>query len=261
LPPSFETSEGIPKPQNAGQIYLWKCWIDFCARTAEFKPDFMVVNGDIVDGRQQAQRGTEWSLPLMTDQKAGAVEVLKKLRESCPKNSKAYFLAGTPYHAQDAAEAEEDIALRLGATKYSGVGTGRLVREVLDLQVEGCILNFAHHIGVGTGFYRATAADREGQWSAIAGKDASKGVPKADACIRSHAHFFIRVEHASKHILQTPCWQLQTRYARKASVYRMLPDIGGIMLEIDGTAKDRYEDPIKLIKHLYPLPPAPVVRL
>lgn|SRR5574341_31350 len=261
LPPAFETGEGIIKPQNAGQEYLWRCWEDCNNKAEQFDPDFVVVNGDMTDGKQQAQKGTELSLPLMDDQRQAAVATLMALKRRIRPEAKWYFVQGTVYHVGDGAEYEEAIAREMGGTPYKGAGTGKLCREVLDLDVEGVIINFAHHISVTSGFYRATAADREGQWSAMTAKDASKGIPKADVVIRSHVHFFVHVEHATKHIIQTPAWQLQTRFMRKHSVYRMLPDIGNIFLEIDGDAKRRGEDPLRLIKHLYSLPPSPVTPL
>jgi hypothetical protein len=260
LPPFLETSENIVKPQNAAQVYLWDCWEHFSIRSGEFDPDFIVFNGDGIDGGQEAQKGTELSLPMKFDQKRAFVATMQFLMKSCP-NAKLYAVQGTEYHEMKGAEALEDAMQVLGAQQYRGAGTGIFCKEVLDLDVEGTLFNFAHHISVNSGFYRATAADREGQWSAMTAKDASKGIPKADIVIRSHVHNFIHVEHASKHIIQTPAWQLQTRFMRKHSVYRMLPDIGGIHVSVDPTARERGEDPFKLIKHLYPLPPAPVTAL
>jgi hypothetical protein len=42
---------------------------------------------------------------------------------------------------------------------------------VLDLDVDGVIINFAHGIPVASGFYRATAGDQEAIWPALTGKD------------------------------------------------------------------------------------------
>jgi hypothetical protein len=122
----------------------------------------------------------------------------------------------------------------------------------LDLEVDGIILNFLHAISVSQGLYRATALDREGVWSAIAGKEGK--APKADVVVRSHVHYFDHLEYPTKHILVTPCWQLQTRYMRKHSAYRMIPDIGAVILELDPDAKRAREDPITVRKILYPLP-------
>lgn len=248
LPPDFLTSEGIIKPQNAGQKHLWKCWLHLLDLAAQANLDFIVVNGDVIDGTQRAQRGTELSLPLLVDQKEAAIATLLPLAPMAP----LYFIQGTEYHDCKAGASVEEVAKSLNAVKYSGVGTGRYSRELLDLDVDGVICNFGHGISVATGFYRATPADREGIFSALAGKEGK--APKADLVYRSHAHYFVHVEHSSKHIVISPCWQLQTRYMRKNSVYRMVPDIGACFVEIDGEAKKNGGDPVCVKKQLYPLP-------
>lgn len=259
LPPEFITSEGVPKLQNAGQKYLWECWIDFADRLKEFKPEILIVNGDLIDGPQQAQQGTELSLPLLFDQTEAAERCLRVLQKRCP-SMKWYFVQGTEYHVGKCAQHEEQVAKAMGGLKYASIGTGVYVREVLWLDIDGVIIEASHHIGVSQGFYRLTQLDKEMQWSAMAAKDNSKGVPKADLLIRSHVHNFQNAEHASKQGLITPCWQLQTRFMRKNSVYRMMPDIGGVFITVDGKAKARGKPPCHILKELYPLPAIEVTK-
>jgi hypothetical protein len=95
----------------------------------------------------------------------------------------------------------------------------------------------------------------------MAAKDDTKGIPKADLIIRSHVHNFQHAEHASKQGIVTPCWQLQTSFMRKNSTYRMLPDIGGVFIEIDGKQKERGRPPCRILKELYPLPAIRVTSL
>jgi len=260
LPPNFVTYEGVPKIINPGQEYLWDCWIDFCHRTQLFKPDFVIVNGDLVDGMQKKNHGAELSLLDWRDQGLAAKQVLGHLKKAVGPKAKWYFTQGTPYHVGNYGDAEESVAEAMGAEAYTSLGTGRLCREVLWLDVDGVIVEAAHHITPTTGFYRLTAIDREAQWSAISAKDASKGVPKSDILIRSHVHNFSYGEHASKQILTTPAWQLQTRFMRHSSVHRMHPDIGGIFLEIDGKAKAKGEAPCHVRKEMYALPQVSVTK-
>jgi hypothetical protein len=215
----------------------------------------------MVDGPQRRNEGAELSLISPADQADAAVGTLKHLKARVRPVCKWYFTQGTPYHVGNWGEAEERVAGELGGEKYWSVGVGRLCREVLWLGVEGVILEAAHHISVPTGFYRLTPLDREGQWSAMSAKDATRGIPKSDLLIRSHVHFFAYGEHASKQILTTPCWQLQTRYMRKNSVSRMLPNIGGIFLEVNGERKERGEAPCNVMKELYSLPPVKITEL
>lgn len=260
-PPDFITSDDIVLSLNKAQQYLWECWVDFASRTGKYDPDIVIVNGDLVEGIQRKEGGLGLSLRSMVDQKAAAIEVLTLLKKAVRSDCKFFFVQGTKYHTGENGEAEEDVAALFGARRYSSVGAGRLVREVLWLDVSGVIVECAHAIGGTTGFYRATALDREMQWSAMAGKDESKGVPKADILLRSHVHFFISLEHASKQGAILPCWQLQTRYARKGSLHRMLPDIGGVFITVDPLAKRRGEPAGRLIKQLYSLPPVPITKV
>lgn len=260
LPPDYTKFDGTIQHQNTGQEWLWECWLDFCDRAARFKPDFIIVNGDVVDGPQKKNEGAELCLASPDDQVAAAVDTLRRLTNAAP-NAKLYFTQGTPYHTGHWGSSEEAVARLVGADRYLSVGTGDYCREVLWLAIEGVVIEAAHHISGATGFYRLTSLDREAQWSALSAKDATKGVPKVDLLIRSHVHNFAYGEHASKQIVTTPCWQLQTRYARKHSVHRLHPDIGGILLEVDGEAKKKGSAPCQLIKELYSLPPVPITSL
>jgi hypothetical protein len=114
LPPDFVTSEGVIKPQNDGQKYLWGCWLQHCDKVKTFAPDYIIVNGDCIDGPQRKQQGSELSLTLLFDQRRAAVETLRVLKNAAPK-AKWYFTQGTEYHVGTSAEHEEEIAKELGA--------------------------------------------------------------------------------------------------------------------------------------------------
>lgn len=258
LPPDFVTSDDRLVSQNPGQAYLWKCWQDWSEQAAKSNPSAIIANGDMIDGMQQAQKGTELCLPMLSDQSAAAAECLRYLLKACG-NPPLFIVAGTEYHSQPAAREEEIIAAELGAVRYRGVGTGRYIREVLDLDVDGVVINAAHHIGVSGGIYRGTSIDREALFSALAGREGRAN--RCDVLVRSHCHYFLHEELPHRHAVITPCWQLQTRFMRKRSVYRMLPDIGGIILWIDGEAKKDGSDPVTIQKELYSLPKPPVTRL
>lgn len=259
LPPGLESSDGRVISSNIGQDHLWNCWVDAAGwLKRQGRIDAVVLNGDGIDGSQRAQRGSELCLPMMEDQAEGCYRAVDYLLGLLGR-PKVYAVQGTEYHDAKAGREMEVVGHRLGAVRYSGLGTGRYSREVLNLEVDGVILNFAHGISVAGGLYRATPPDREGVWSALAGK-AGK-MPKADCVVRSHGHSFVHVEHASKHIVVSPCWQLQTRYMRRHSVYRTVPDIGVLLITVDGEAKRQRGDPCRIEKRLYDLPPIKAARL
>lgn len=258
LPPNFITFEGVPKLQNVGQEYLWSCWLDFANRVEDFEPHAVVVNGDCVDGMQKKSEGSELSLHDWKDQRGACIATLKVLR-SVTRKAKWYFTQGTPYHVGNFGNAEEDIAEAMDATAYPSVGTGKLCREVLTLQVDGgVIIEAAHHVGFAS-IYKATPLEKEirSTWMDVI----NNGVPMPDLQVRSHVHNYTNIEQEMSRAVTTPCWQLQTRFARKKSVHLLKPHIGGIFVEADYAAKKRGQSACRVEKKTYKLPPLEIAKL
>lgn len=249
LPPGFVTHDGREIKPNVGQQYLWDCWEDLCSRVSKLKIHALVFNGDCIDGKQRKTEGWELCLNQCSEQAEAATIVANTLRKACG-NCPVYVIKGTPYHSGVGGDEEQRFAEKIGAKRAV---------EFLDLSIDGVVINFLHGIGVGGGLYRETAPGREGVWSALAGKQGR--ALKADCLVRAHGHYFIHIEHADKHIVINPCWQLQTSYARKNSMYRMLPEIGNTMIEIDPDAKRIGKDPINITKFLYKLPEMKATKL
>jgi hypothetical protein len=257
LPPGFERTDGQGRMFKPRRM-LWNLWTEMCKETRG--ADIVIVNGDLIDGKQEIQRQTELLMSTVEEQVDAATLCLRQIKAA--RGARWYFVQGSEYHDQKGCPAVERVAERFGAVKPSpddNFGGGVHSWETIDLEVEpGVVLNVQHGVSVGQGFYRATPYDREGIYSALAGKDGA--APRADCVIRSHAHFFMHLEHESKHIIGSPCWQLQTRYMRKNSAYRMVPDIGAVVVTVDGAAKKAGRDPILLHKFLYRLPARKAVR-
>lgn len=252
LPPNFNSEDGRLVGQNIGQKYTWECWQHMIEWAAAKKPDGIVINGDVVEGKQFKGHGGELCLPRVIDQEQASIEILTPLFSAC-KPKKVYFVKGTFYHDDEMGRSVDNIAHHFKTEKYEGLGIGRYAREVLDLNVEGVLCDFSHGISVSGGLYRAVALDREMLWATLAEK--MNQTPRADVIVRAHAHYFVHIEHSAKHGVILPAWQLQTSFMRKHSRYRMIPDLGAAMIEIDGEAKKRGEDPCRIEKKLYALPP------
>lgn len=261
-PENFETRNGIVHSLNVGQQWLLAKFMEEADRLGrlEKKPDAVVINGDPIDGQQSKQRSLEAVTTDMPDQSKAAQRIYTEFLERAGLWGKVpvYMLAGTEYHDGLSGSAVEGLAEGLRCEVYEGRGQGRYAKEVLDLEIyPGRVINFQHGIGVSTGLYRATAPDQEGIWSALAGREGK--LPKAEVLVRSHAHYYVHIEHESKHIVISPCWQLQTRYMRRRSAYRMLPSIGTMTVRCYEKAEDG-EDAWHIKKNLYALPPyAPTV--
>ena len=105
-----------------------------------------------------------------------------------------YFVQGTEYHEGRGAEELESIAARVKGANIQSNFTGRQCKELLDLVVDGIVVNFAHHLGGGSGFTRSAALDGEAIWNQIT---SSKGESvAADLIVRSHVHFFCTLNKA-----------------------------------------------------------------
>lgn len=259
--PDFRLRAGGGYDLNAGQRYLWDCRMHLADKlrrgqeSGRFNICGHIYNGDEIDGHQRAQDQLEAITVDPVDQ-ADNFEVCHKEFADRAGLAKVplYFTQGTEYHIGKGAADVERIAKSLGAVQYVGVGTGRYSRESLDLDTGyGVTINFAHGIGGGVFLYRATPIDREALWSAIVGKQGL--MPKAEVIVRSHLHHFVHVEHWDKHALITPCWELQTRFMRKYGPYRMIPNIGSIIVRVyEGEDVDS-DDKVRILKHRYSLPP------
>lgn len=219
--------------------------------------DAIIVVGDVVEGKQFKSHGSELCLPLIADQEQASIKILEPLVGSA--KCKLFVVKGTFYHDDELGRSVDNVAQALGATAYEGMGTGLHAKEVLDLDIQGVVIDVSHGISVSGGLYRAVAIDREALWSAIAGKMGK--APKADILVRGHAHYFVHVEHPTKHALILPAWQVQTSYMRKNSRYRMIPDLGAVVLNIDPEAKKRGDDPCYVQKRIYDLPAQKLTRL
>jgi predicted phosphodiesterase len=256
LPPNFVGSNQQPVGQNALQKYTWECWLDMIRWAGQV--DAIMIVGDVVEGKQFKSHASELCLPLVSDQEQASIEVFTPLIDAT-KPKKLFFIKGTFYHDDEMGRSVDNVAKALKATTYEGLGVGTYAKEVLDIDIEGVPFDFSHGISVSGGLYRAVAIDREALWSAIAGKTGK--APKADVIVRGHAHYFVHVEHVTKHAVILPAWQLQTSFMRKHSRYRMIPDLGAVLFTVDSSLKAKGEDPCVLRKRIYDLPPQRVVHL
>ena len=246
--PSVRLPWGQNVEPTVGQKYLYDCWKDLLATARRRKVSIVVVNGDLIDGEQRKSAGTEAATTILAAQQKSSIKLLEPLRDiKTVKDMR--IIRGTPYHDGRLGMDVEQIATSLDCI---GPNPDWHSWSFLDLDIEGTVLNFSHGISVAGGLYRATPHDREGVWSALASKEGR--IPKASCVIRSHCHYFTHVEHSTTHIVTSPAWQLQTEYMRKNSVYRMMPDIGALFIEVDPDAKKNGDDPIIVRKHLYRLP-------
>jgi hypothetical protein len=162
------------------------------------KPDILIANGDMIDGKQSRQGGAELITPDRSVQAGMAVDLLEMWEAK-----QIYMTYGSPYHVgQEAEDYEFQIAERLNDR-----GTPTKIEGHLFLKIEGLTFDIRHKVSTSIIPYgRATAVLRELMWALV--KEANETGPKVDVVVRSHAHYHIWVEVPGKVAFITPALQL-----------------------------------------------------
>jgi hypothetical protein len=202
-------------------------------------PDILEVNGDAIEGQARKESGVPcWSTDL-DDQTECAAQLLKEFNAK-----KTYIVEGTGYHVDAGGKSlEHYLGEKLNAEKIGSNNSFRAADELI-LNIGNFNFHFAHHIGVGTGWYKTTPLAREMVFALLTESSKMPMGKKIDCIIRSHVHSFCGVEFTRQRGYITPCWQLQTRYMRKKSPLGMVPDIGMLRFRITN-------DYIKLDKRFF----------
>ena len=184
------------------------------------KIDVLILNGDILDGKQRAQWGLEaWSTdPKM--QRLAAVEVLQPLLQ---KSDKIVVIRGTDYHEGPIGEQIEILADDIGAE----VKGSKSSHWHAKLKINGLRISVQHGISFAP-MNRETPLGTEMRMSALT----MDRPDRPDVVIRSHTHYFVHIEHSALHGFVTPGFQLMTAYMQKTSQYKGWPDVGGIWFEV-----------------------------
>jgi hypothetical protein len=226
----------------------------FAAECKKIKPAAYVLNGDIVDGAQRKDMGTALSL-REGDQAKAASQVWKEFIKVAG-NAPTYVVAGTPYHTGTAFQQEHHFAELIGAEDYQGEGAGHSkVWQVLNLDAEGVLLNFAHHVNyapVNPGGPLKREIDRSKLASHLDQRD-------YHCIVRSHVHNYHAMSNCSCTAVTTPCWEMRTSFMVKTGGPFNTMDIGGVVIWADPAALKAGRNPITLDPRLYPLPTKPPV--
>jgi len=158
------------------------------------KIDFLVVNGDAIDGKGTRSGGSE----LATSDRAEQCEMAAVCIDATSA-SEVGIIYGTPYHTGQ----DEDWEKVLASKCKTPVGfvSGQ---EFLDYQ--GVIFDIKHKVGGSTIPHgRHTAVAKEKLWNMIWAE--REGQPKCDVIIRSHVHYFAYCGGPDWLAMTTPAWQ------------------------------------------------------
>ncbi|MDO8610811.1 MAG: hypothetical protein Q7R95_09780 [bacterium] len=200
------------------------------------KPDILVLNGDIIDGKAKKDYSSSVWTNSFYDQVGAAVELIKMF-----KAKKIYVIRGTEYHVSIEGEpAEELLGERLNAVKSKGCYS--LMKRYITPKDTSVSFQVSHSIGTTRSFmYRATAITRE---IAMMMLNASHE-HKADVIIRGHAHYAWCSGSPGHMGFILPGWQLQTPFMCKISASGAIPDIGALRFEVE---KDNFNYEWKTFK-------------
>ena len=189
---------GIASPEmrdNGAQIkmtrhqkILYSYWHTIQATCNDLKVDTVLLNGDLIHGRNRKENGAG-CIGSLSDQVTAATQLLAPLCH----NRKVFGVEGTIYHHSIDTDTEQIIVESLGG-KYAG--------RMLDATIDGTSirLNMCH--GKSTGGYKETSIAKDINAAKIAAYDDK--VDRYDLFIRSHSHTFCHVDKPGIHYVSTP---------------------------------------------------------
>lgn len=200
------------------------------AKSSHF--DYTIVNGDIVDGVQRFNEGSDaWTTDL-EEQIEAATELIKEI-----DYGKLLVTYGTPYHTKENLNCDTAFAKQNNAAAHG---------HELHFQPQGQkdIFHISHAVGVSTASwqYRTTPLAKE----LVAALLNEKELHKYRGIIRSHAHYYCAVEFNHQFGLITPCWQTRTPYLVRKGL-SLIPKLGYVTLE-------KLEDDWKIKPYCFNIP-------
>ena len=204
-------------------------WFAFESALKELPPiDFILANGDLIEGKGKRSGGTELLTPDRNLQCSMAVSVFDHLKPYCNPAVEIIGTYGTPYHAGEYEDWEDQIAKTVGFRKMGS-------HEWYE--VNGLVFDLKHAVGSSQVPYsRHTATAKEGTWNDIWAIEDMQ--PFADVILRSHVHYFQYSGNSRRLQMTLPALQgMGSKFgARKCSG---LVDFGFIFFEIHG--KNKYQ--------------------
>jgi hypothetical protein len=195
------------------QRELWN-WYKKDIQTMGKKCDYLVVNGDAIDGDAKKNNGVEL---ISTDRSVQAAIAAECINEW--EYEKLFIVAGTGYHTGSAEDWESYLADQLGGH----------FKENLFLEVNNVRFNFVHHISTGrVEQNRVSAALRSALFQEM--ESYRRGYDAPDFIVRSHAHIYTYGELASVRAMITPALQINSSYGvRRCEGHT---DLGYVIIDV-----------------------------
>ena len=197
-PPKWNIGQA-DDPMVEYRSILWSRFKDILRAVG--KPDILVLNGDLIDGRGEKSGSVELLVLDRLDQVNMASEIVGEV------GAKTVIMTrGTDYHVGLSESFENQIAVNVGAER---------IGDVVNIDVNGLLINFRHHVGGSqTPLGRASNLLRESVWNTL--WSVRQEFPLADVLVRSHVHYHSFVGGPGWLALTTPALQgYGTRYGER----------------------------------------------
>ena len=209
---------------------LYEAWLDVLDSLHCKQPHLMVCNGEPCDGANPKQLGQQsWT----TDMESQMLEFMKLMKPF--KYQKLLFTRGSIYHTTlGATNFEEILANRMPRVmKYKAHGGSGSTDNYANIEANGKVFNFSHHIGFSKGLQtRAAALSRE---MANMHYEADK-IGKVDVIVRNHVHYFWHNEGVHTHGIIVPAWKYPDGHLFRGGVAGTTPDIGMVEATVESNA-------------------------
>lgn len=183
-------------------------WESFCEILESLPPlDFVVINGDMIEGKNERAGGTELLTSDMKIQANMAVDVIETIRKHAKHSVQIIATYGTPYHTSVYGDDWEDIIADKAYINKIGA------HEWID--VNGLVFDIKHHIGSSAlPHTRNTSISRDALWNQLWAAETMQ--PLADVVIRSHVHYFTHCGDARRLCMTLPALQgMGSKYGAK----------------------------------------------
>jgi hypothetical protein len=247
-PKGFPSHTGNVPGMNRLQRYLHEHWKEFTqawlpSKLPQTGPvwnrkagklDYLVLNGDLVDGDQWRRGGVGVVDPDPLQQARAAVELLAPVREMCKKS---YLVSGTDYHTGNYRVWSRYLGEALDCEPFGDDGgasapTNYAIPWLCGPLSNGVRVDIAHTQSVMLR-YRSSPLEREMQFSAML-PDAVKAGP-TDLFVRAHTHaYHLVVEETGVHALALAGWQCIYDYLSGGKVpNRAVVTLGSTLLTLE----------------------------
>jgi hypothetical protein len=241
--PTIGDTGGSWRP-NKLQKKLYETWM-WVKDSLSQKPHVLCLNGEGIDGANTKQQGQQSWTPDINDQIADCCKLLREI-----KYTNFVVTRGSGYHVQkDATNYDELLAREMKATPYRGffqdykdydTNRNAITRTDywVDFRIHGIVFNVTHHIAFSKwASYQPMAISRE-----LANMEFLKGKywkPEdfPSVVVRSHVHYYCRVEFPRYTAFTTPCLKMPDAHLYRGGMAGTAPSLGAVEVIVESNGK------------------------